>query len=296
MDLAIVFNLAVLNRIRTLGAAAITRAELSFTSARNHARVPFTVPVSLTLLRGSSPESLPARAVNMSEGGMNTVVAGEVRPHELIGVEFRLPDVGIPVKAKAWVRHQSALRCGLEFTGLSYQQRAMIRYWLQRCNENTDSKLAEVAVLPLPKPQVKSRKPILGVITLLGFISLICMVVLGLWYWQSEWSRIESHLPSTHATPVKPVSVPAEDVEKRLLHRVDPIYPDSVRPANLSGVVKLNVVIGTDGTVSQITPLSGSEAFQQAAIDAVKWWRFQPYMINGRAVPVQTTIGVEFRP
>jgi protein TonB len=55
-------------------------------------------------------------------------------------------------------------------------------------------------------------------------------------------------------------------------------------------------VIGTDGTVSQITPLSGSEAFQQAAIDAVKWWRFQPYMINGRAVPVQTTIGVEFRP
>jgi TonB family protein len=270
LDLAIVFNLAVLNRIRTLGAAATTRAELSFTSARNHARVSFTVPVSLTLLRGSSPESLPARAVNMSECGMNTVVAGEVRPHELVGVEFRLPDVGIPVKAKAWVRHQSALRCGLEFTGLSYQQRAMIRYWLQRCNENTDPKL--------------------------GFISLICMVVLGLWYWQSEWSRIESHLPSTHATPVKPVSVPAEDVEKRLLHRVDPIYPDSVRPANLSGVVKLNVVIGTDGTVSQITPLSGSEAFQQAAIDAVKWWRFQPYMINGRAVPVQTTIGVEFRP
>jgi protein TonB len=51
-----------------------------------------------------------------------------------------------------------------------------------------------------------------------------------------------------------------------------------------------------DGTVSQITPVSGPEAFQQAAIDSVKWWRFQPYLINGRTVAVQTTLGVEFRP
>lgn len=279
-----------------MGAAATTRTEISFTSARNHARVALAVPVNLILLRGSSPESIPARAVNVSEGGLNTVVAGEVRPHELVGLEFRLPDVGIPVKAKAWVRHQSALRCGLEFTGLSHQQRAMIRYWLERFTDNGETKPTDVAAMPWPKPQVKSRKPILGLITLLSFISVVCLVGLGWWYWQSEWNRIENHLPFAHASSSQPVSVSAEDLEKRLIHRVDPIYPDSARSSNLSGIVKLNVVIAMDGTVAQVTPLSGPEVFQKAAIDSVKWWRFQPYLVNGQAIPVQTTIGVEFRP
>jgi TonB family protein len=278
-----------------LGAAATTRTEISFTSARNHARVPLTVPVDLTLLRGSVPESVPARAVNISECGLNTIVAGELRPHELVGLEFRLPDVGIPVRAKAWVRHQSGLRCGLEFTGLSHQQRAMIRYWLERFN-SSETKLPEVVTLPFPKPQIKSRKPILGLITLLSFISVICLLTLGWWYWQSEWNRIENHLSFAHASSMKPVPVSAEDLEKRLIHRVDPIYPGSARSANVSGIVKLNVIIGADGTVSQITPAGGPQAFQQAAVDSVKWWRFQPYQVNGHAVPAQTTIGVEFRP
>ena len=279
-----------------MSAAATTRTEISFTSARNHARVALTVPVSLTLLRGNVPEPLPARAVNVSEGGLYTVVAGELRPHELVGLEFRLPDVGIPVRAKAWVRHHSALRCGLEFTGLSHQQRAMIRYWLERFTDSSETKLPEVVTLPLPKPQVKSRKPILGLITLLSFICVICMGALGWWYWQNEWNRIENHLPFVHVSSVKPVPVAAEDVEKRLIHRVDPIYPDNARSENLAGIVKLNVVIAADGTVSQVTPVSGPPLFQQAAVDSVKWWRFQPYLINGQAVPAQTTIGVEFRP
>ena len=114
-----------------MGATA-ARTEFQFASARNHARVPLSVPVNVIVTRGGASETIPARALDVSEGGVSTIIAGELRPLELVGLEFRLPDVGIPVRGKAWLRHQSALRCGLEFTGLSLQQRSLIRYWLQR--------------------------------------------------------------------------------------------------------------------------------------------------------------------
>lgn len=279
-----------------MGAAA-SKAENSFGSARNYTRAALAVPVNLILLRGNSPESVPSRAVNVSEGGLNTIVAGELRPFELVGLEFRLPDVGIPVKAKAWVRHQSSLRCGLEFTGLSHQQRSMIRYWLQRFPEQSDFKPSENLTLTPQKQHSQSRKPILRLFILLSFISAILLAGLGWWYWQSEWGKIENHLSFIQsAEKTKPIAVPVDDVEKLLVHRVDPIYPEVARQSNLSGVVKLDVVIGTDGTVSQLTALGGPEVLQQAAMDSVKWWRFQPYLVNGQAVPVQTTIAVEFRP
>ena len=280
-----------------MGAAA-SKAQTSFASARNFTRATLTTPVNLTLLRGNSPESVPARAVNVSEGGLNTVVAGELRPFELVTLEFQLPDVGIPVKAKAWVRHQSNLRCGLEFTGLSHQQRSMIRYWLQRFSEQDDFKLSENSTPTPQKPHSQSRTPILRLFILLSSISAILLAGLGWWYWQSEWGKIENHLPfvQARADRIQPITVPADDVEKLLIHRIDPIYPEAARQANLSGVVKLDAVIGTDGTIAHLTALTGPDILQQAAMDSVKWWRFRPYLVNGHAAPIQTTIAVEFRP
>ena len=85
-------------------------------------------------------------------------------------------------------------------------------------------------------------------------------------------------------------------MQKLLVHKVEPIYPESARQANLSGIVTLNAIVEADGAVSQVNALSGSEVLRQAAIDAVKWWRFEPYKISGQAVRVQTIVAVEFRP
>jgi periplasmic protein TonB len=56
----------------------------------------------------------------------------------------------------------------------------------------------------------------------------------------------------------------------------------------------LEMVIATDGTVAHVRPISGSQALTAAAIDAVKWWRFQPYRVNGRPMRVETTLAIDF--
>ena len=63
---------------------------------------------------------------------MLAVLAAEFRPGDSVGLEFRLPDVSAPLRAKAVVRHQAQLQCGFEFLGLSHDQQASIRYWARR--------------------------------------------------------------------------------------------------------------------------------------------------------------------
>ena len=55
------------------------------------------------------------------------------------------------------------------------------------------------------------------------------------------------------------------------------------------------LVIGRDGSVEKVTPVSGPDVLTTAAVNAVRWWRFQPYVVNGKAVEIETTLAVEFR-
>lgn len=281
-----------------MGSAA-AKAEISRESARRHNRMALSVPVSLTLSRSGASEFIPARALNVSEGGLSTILAGEIFPFELVGVEFKLPDVGIPLRAKAWVRYQSALRCGLEFTGLSLQQRSMIRYWLQRSAEDSKIEILpkmedDVAVESLPKsPDVRSLKRLFWVLGCM--IAILSLSLVG-WYWQSQWTKLETGIPSIQQDGSNAVVVPAADMEKLVVHQVDPVYPDAARQSGLSGIVKLSVVVEPDGTVSSVTPLSGATIFQSAAVDAMRWWRFRSYVVDGKPVRVQTSLALEFKP
>ena len=84
-------------------------------------------------------------------------------------------------------------------------------------------------------------------------------------------------------------------MQELLIHRVEPIYPEDARKAKIKGVVALDVVIGTDGNVTEVRPHSGPDELTSAAVDAVKWWRFKPYVINGQPVEVKTTLAMDFR-
>ena len=85
-------------------------------------------------------------------------------------------------------------------------------------------------------------------------------------------------------------------MEKLVTHRVDPDYPEAARPANLQGVIVLDVVVGRDGSVVDMRALNGPDVLAQAAMDALRWWRFEPYRVDGRPVVVETTVAVEFKP
>jgi protein TonB len=83
-------------------------------------------------------------------------------------------------------------------------------------------------------------------------------------------------------------------MEQLITHKVDPLYPDAARHAHLPGMVVLKTVIGRDGAVLEVRPLSGPDVLASAAVDAVKWWRFQPYRVNRQPVEVETTFAVNF--
>jgi protein TonB len=54
--------------------------------------------------------------------------------------------------------------------------------------------------------------------------------------------------------------------------------------------------VGRDGSVVNVKALNGPEILGQAAVDALRWWRFEPYRVDGKPVVVETTVAVEFRP
>src|SRR5580704_8924101 len=109
--------------------SAATAPALEKIQQRNSLRHSINVPVDLIALRFGVPENLPGRCTDISEVGVGAVVAGEMAAGQQVAIELRLPNIGAPMRACALVRYQSRLRCGLEFVGLSAEQRSMIRYW-----------------------------------------------------------------------------------------------------------------------------------------------------------------------
>jgi len=95
-------------------------------------------------------------------------------------------------------------------------------------------------------------------------------------------------------TPVKRIRVASRVVEANLIHDVTPVYPAEAGRARVEGTVVLLAVICTDGSVKDVRVESGLPILAQAAIDAVKQWRYKPYMVDGEPVEVDSRITINF--
>ncbi|MGE5568478.1 MAG: energy transducer TonB [Rhodospirillales bacterium] len=82
--------------------------------------------------------------------------------------------------------------------------------------------------------------------------------------------------------------------EAEVLERTSPVYPPIARQARVSGVVRVEAVVGTDGRVLKATALSGPPLLRQAAVEAVQRWRYRPGRLNGQPVQVTTQVDVSF--
>ena len=78
------------------------------------------------------------------------------------------------------------------------------------------------------------------------------------------------------------------------IRNVDPVYPPIAKAARAQGVVILQAIIGKDGSIQNLHVVSGSPLLTQSALDAVKQWRYRPYILNGDPVEVETTVEVRF--
>lgn len=91
------------------------------------------------------------------------------------------------------------------------------------------------------------------------------------------------------------VRVPADEQKRRLVDIVHPAYPEIARAARIEGRVRLQIVVGRDGSVEDIKILSGHPLLAQVAVDAVRQWRYEPFLVNEKPVPVVSSVDVEFR-
>ena len=99
--------------------------------------------------------------------------------------------------------------------------------------------------------------------------------------------------PPPKITP-KRVTVGGNVQAARLVNRVQPLYPPLARQTRISGTVKLHAIIGKNGAVEQLQVVSGHPLLVQSALDAVRQWRYQPTLLNGDPVEVDTEIDVIF--
>jgi protein TonB len=96
-------------------------------------------------------------------------------------------------------------------------------------------------------------------------------------------------------TEVKgPMRVSSGVVEALALRKTSPVYPAIARAAGIQGTVTLQATISKDGTIENLRVAGGPMMLQQAAMDAVKSWRYRPYLLDGSPVEVETTVNVIF--
>ncbi|HMC31677.1 MAG TPA: energy transducer TonB [Candidatus Angelobacter sp.] len=79
-----------------------------------------------------------------------------------------------------------------------------------------------------------------------------------------------------------------------LLRRVEPVYPPLAKTARIQGQVILHAVISKSGSIENLQVMSGHPMLVQSALDAVRQWKYKPYILNGEPVEVDTTVTVNY--
>lgn len=302
---------------------------------RSNPRYGVHVPLEVTVLRSGIADRVPGRSVDLSERGVAVVLAAELAAGEAVGLELQLPEQAQLHRWRAVVRYQDKLRCGMEFAGLSAEQRAAIRDCTEKLKpvreqvlpsfrpfetlaealadygkDEDESGKDKPVKIPSKSAEADARVPFAEnksggpgsnrTFFLLIFLVATCAILLTVFWvrWNRGWEELESGLfvGQETANVTAQLQVPAVELEKLIVHRVDPDYPAEARKANLQTVIALDVIVGKDGSVVSVRPLNGPDILARSAVDALRWWKFEPYRVNGAPAVVETTLAVEFKP
>jgi len=121
---------------------------------------------------------------------------------------------------------------------------------------------------------------------------------------KTEVSKPSESRKDTAAAPLSGAQLPGEDTaiilsskgaEKRLAHSIQPKFPVEARSGSAQGTVVLKEVVDENGKVEGVRLVEGDAALATAAIQAVKQWRYRPYVRNGKAQPFQTVVIIDFQ-
>ena len=100
--------------------------------------------------------------------------------------------------------------------------------------------------------------------------------------------------PVETVAPIPRIAVGGRVQDALIIHKVIPVYPPLARQARLSGSVRFTAIIARDGTIQNLTLVSGNPMLVTAAMDAVRQWRYRPTLLNGDPIEVIAPIEVIF--
>jgi TonB family protein len=166
---------------------------------------------------------------------------------------------------------------------------AAVMFFARRIKTATDGR-AGAAFRASPSPRSSVRVP----------LEVSVVSVARLPYVQSPHAigspfASATRAPALRGVTVNPDSVPSADSRRQLAEPPESfLYPVAPNP-NLVGSVMLKAVIGADGAVKQVEVLSGNRALALAAVRAVRTWRYNPYLVQGRPVEAETNVTISFQ-
>ena len=108
------------------------------------------------------------------------------------------------------------------------------------------------------------------------------------------FARTEVNVVRPPIAPTHPLPVSTGVMQGFLVKRVQPAYPHLAQAARIGGMVVLSATISRDGTIENLHVISGHPMLVGAAVEAVRQWRYRPYLLNGQPVEVETQIMVNF--
>ena len=111
--------------------------------------------------------------------------------------------------------------------------------------------------------------------------------------WGGTGPTVEVAPPAAPPVPTHPLKV-SHWAEGNLIFRVQPVYPPLARQARIQGSVELRAIISKTGTIENLVVVSGHPMLVKSAIEAVRQWRYRPYLLNNDPIEVETDVTVNF--
>jgi len=108
------------------------------------------------------------------------------------------------------------------------------------------------------------------------------------------FSSMESSAPKVKAAAPEKINISGGVATGMLIQKTLPVYPPIAKAARVQGTVVLQATISKTGTITDLRVISGPAMLQGSALDAVRTWRYRPYLLNGEPVEVETTVNVIF--
>ncbi len=101
-------------------------------------------------------------------------------------------------------------------------------------------------------------------------------------------------IPPAIKTEITRVQIPAATLESYVTRKVPAMYPFTARQARIEGVVVLTIVVDDKGNVQEVKAISGPAVLARSAEDALRHWRFNPIIVDGKPTQIESRVSMDF--